>query len=77
MIDTATLPENPSPPASPPTSQTGVGSGEATAGTLIAGIVGAITAYVAAKLKIPTEVITGIFGLIASGAMAVWHQIKK
>lgn len=73
MIDTATPPENPP----PPTPQTSVGSGEATAGTLIAGLVGAITAYVAGKLKIPTEVVTGIFGLIASGAMAVWHQLKR
>jgi len=75
MIDTIT-PSAP-PPLNAPPPLTGVGSGEATAGTLIAGIVGALTAYLAAKLRVPTEVVTGLFGLVASGAMALWHQLKR
>ena len=60
-------------PIPPPASVTGVGPGEATAGTLVAGLLGAITAYVADRFHLPPSLVGGVLSLVASGAMALWQ----
>lgn len=63
-------------PVPPPQSVTGVGPGEATAGSIVAGLLGAITAYVANRYHIPAHWIGGALSLVGSGAMAIWHHAK-
>lgn len=62
-------------PVPPPASVTGVGPGEATAGTLAAGLLGALTAYVADRYHIPAPVVGGVLTLLGSAAMAIWHHL--
>lgn len=72
-------PPNSTPPESaipPPHAITGVGPGEATAGTIAAGLLGAITAYVSDRYHIPVPVIGGVLSLAGSGAMAIWHHAR-
>jgi hypothetical protein len=64
------------PPVMPPAGVTGVGPGEATAGSIAAGLLGYVAAYVANKYHLPMELVSGVLTLIGSAAMAVWHHLK-
>jgi hypothetical protein len=61
-------------PSTPPARLNQVQPGEATAGTLVAGLAGYLTAVVAAKAHVPTELVTAVFGVFSAGAMAIWHR---